>query len=54
MGVQQINLQMQENSLSEVCEKCRITESFKLEKTFKTIESNHKPNTAKSTTKPCP
>ena len=28
----------------------RITESFRLEKTLKTIESNHKPNAAKSTT----
>jgi len=25
-----------------------------LEKTFKIIESNRKPNAAKSTTKPCP
>jgi len=31
----------------------RIIESFRLEKTFKIIESNHKPNTARSTTKPC-
>jgi len=29
-------------------------ESFRLEKTFKIIEPNCKPNTAKSTTKPCP
>ncbi|KAK4821524.1 hypothetical protein QYF61_021927 [Mycteria americana] len=28
----------------------RITESYRLEKTFKIIESNHKPNTAKTTT----
>ncbi|KAK4818965.1 hypothetical protein QYF61_022632 [Mycteria americana] len=31
-----------------------ITESYRLEKTFKIIESNRKPNTAKTTTKPCP
>ncbi|KAK4810505.1 hypothetical protein QYF61_004285 [Mycteria americana] len=31
----------------------RIIESFSLEKTFKIIESNCKPNPAKSTTKPC-
>ncbi|KAK4810481.1 hypothetical protein QYF61_004261 [Mycteria americana] len=31
----------------------RITESYRLEKTFKIIESNHKPNTAKTTTTPC-
>jgi len=30
----------------------RITESCRVEKTFKTIESNHKPNAAKPTTKP--
>ncbi|KAK4829813.1 hypothetical protein QYF61_006650, partial [Mycteria americana] len=32
----------------------RITESYRLEKTFKIIESNHKPNTTKTTTTPCP
>ncbi|KAK4821643.1 hypothetical protein QYF61_026110 [Mycteria americana] len=32
----------------------RITESYRLEKTFKIIESNHKPNTTKPTTTPCP
>jgi len=32
----------------------RIIESLRLEKALKIIESNHKPNTAKSTTKPCP
>jgi len=32
----------------------RIIESFRLERTFKITESNHKPNTVKSTTKPCP
>jgi len=32
----------------------RIIESFRLEKTFKIIEPNCKPNTAKSTTKPRP
>ncbi|KAK4813832.1 hypothetical protein QYF61_001836 [Mycteria americana] len=32
----------------------RITESYVLEKTFKIIESNHKPNTTKTTTIPCP
>jgi len=32
----------------------RIVESFRLEKTFKIIESNHKLNTAKFTTEPCP
>jgi len=32
----------------------RLMESFRLEKTLKIIKSNHKPNTAKSTTKPCP
>ena len=31
----------------------RIRQSFRMEKTFKVIESNHKPHTAKSTTKPC-
>jgi len=31
----------------------KIVESFRLEKFFKIIKSNHKPNTAKSTTKPC-
>jgi len=31
-----------------------IIESFRLEKTVKIIESNCKPNTVKSTTKPCP
>ncbi|KAK4828813.1 hypothetical protein QYF61_000870 [Mycteria americana] len=31
----------------------RITESYRLEKTFKIVESNHKPNTAKTTTTPC-
>ena len=30
------------------------SESFRLEKTLKIINSNHKPNTAKSTTNPCP
>ncbi|KAK4820576.1 hypothetical protein QYF61_001816 [Mycteria americana] len=30
-----------------------ITESYRLEKTFKIIESNRKPNTAKTTTTPC-
>jgi len=33
---------------------CRIIESFRLEKTFKIMESNHKPNTAKSSSKSCP
>jgi len=32
----------------------RIIESFMLEKILKIIKSNHKPNTVKSTTKPCP
>jgi len=32
----------------------RIIELFSLEKTSKIIEFNHKNNTAKSTTKPCP
>ncbi|KAK4828690.1 LOW QUALITY PROTEIN: hypothetical protein QYF61_000528 [Mycteria americana] len=32
----------------------RIIESFRLEKTFKIIESNRKPNTTKTTTTPCP
>jgi len=32
----------------------RTIESFRLEKTFKIIESNCKPNTANSTTKLCP
>jgi len=32
----------------------RIIELFMLEKTFKIMESNHKPTTAKFTTKPCP
>ncbi|KAK4828785.1 hypothetical protein QYF61_000842 [Mycteria americana] len=32
----------------------RIRESYRLEKTFKIIESNRKPNTAKTTTTPCP
>ncbi|KAK4828697.1 hypothetical protein QYF61_000535 [Mycteria americana] len=32
----------------------RITESHRLEKTFKIIESNRKPNTTKTTTTPCP
>ncbi|KAK4831476.1 hypothetical protein QYF61_017724 [Mycteria americana] len=32
----------------------RITESYRLEKTFKIIESNRKPNTTKTTTIPCP
>ncbi|KAK4831484.1 hypothetical protein QYF61_017985 [Mycteria americana] len=32
----------------------RITESYRLEKTFKIIKSNHKPNTTKTTTTPCP
>jgi len=32
----------------------RITESFRLEKTFKITKSNHNCNTAKSTTKLCP
>ena len=32
----------------------KVIESFRLEKTLKIIESNCKPNTAKSTTKPCP
>jgi len=32
----------------------RIIEPFRLEKTSKISESNHKPNTDKSTTKPCP
>ena len=42
------------------CKECelyanyRIIESFRLEKNFKITESNHKPNTAKSTTKQCP
>jgi len=31
-----------------------IIESFRLEKTFKIIESNRRPNTAKSTSKPHP
>ncbi|KAK4829700.1 hypothetical protein QYF61_006075 [Mycteria americana] len=31
-----------------------ITESYRLEKTFKIIESNRKPNTTKTTTIPCP
>jgi len=31
-----------------------VIEQFRLEKTFKIIESNCKPNTVKSTTKPCP
>lgn len=29
-------------------------ESFRLEKNFEIIESNHEPNTARTTTKPCP
>lgn len=32
----------------------RIIESFKLEKVLEVIESNHKPYTVKSITKPCP
>jgi len=32
----------------------RTRESFRLEKTFKIIGSNCKPNSAKSTTEPCP
>ena len=32
----------------------RIIEAFRLEKTFEIIESNRKPNAAKSTTKPRP
>ncbi|KAK4826873.1 hypothetical protein QYF61_011992 [Mycteria americana] len=32
----------------------RITKLYRLEKTFKIIKSNHKPNTTKSTTTPCP
>ncbi|KAK4807135.1 hypothetical protein QYF61_018476 [Mycteria americana] len=32
----------------------QILESHRLEKTFKIIESNRKPNTAKTTTIPCP
>jgi len=32
----------------------RIIEWFRLEETFKITESNHKPNTVNSTTKPCP
>ncbi|KAK4828692.1 hypothetical protein QYF61_000530 [Mycteria americana] len=31
----------------------RITESYRLEKTLKIIESNRKPNTTKTTTIPC-
>ena len=31
-----------------------MMESFRLEKIFNIIESNSKPNTAKSNTKPCP
>ncbi|KAK4823427.1 hypothetical protein QYF61_002113 [Mycteria americana] len=32
----------------------RIRESYRLEKTFKIIKSNRKPNTTKNTTTPCP
>jgi len=32
----------------------RIIKSFRLEKAFKIIESDRKPNIAKSTTNPCP
>ncbi|KAK4822621.1 hypothetical protein QYF61_017826 [Mycteria americana] len=39
--------------LSDLCFH-RITESHRLEKTFKIIESNHKPNTTEATTIPCP
>jgi len=42
-----------ENRASETSE-FQYTESFRLESTLKIIKSNHKPNTAKSTTKPCP
>jgi len=35
-------------------QKHKTTESFRLQKTLKIMHSNHKPNTAKSTTKPCP
>ena len=41
-------------SLSMLTNADRIIESFRLEKTLKITESNQKPNTAKSTTKPCP
>jgi len=32
----------------------RIIQSLRLEKTLKIIKFNHKPNTAKSITTPCP
>ncbi|KAK4815016.1 hypothetical protein QYF61_013468 [Mycteria americana] len=35
-------------------EEQQARKSYRLEKTFKIIESNHKPNTAKTTTTPCP
>ncbi|KAK4826573.1 hypothetical protein QYF61_010208 [Mycteria americana] len=35
-------------------ERALITESYRLEKTLKIIESNRKPNTTKTTTIPCP
>jgi len=42
------NLLLQTDSFSN-CAKCKGSiESFRLNKTFKIIESNHKPNTAKS------
>ncbi|KAK4823234.1 hypothetical protein QYF61_000094 [Mycteria americana] len=34
--------------------KLNFTESYRLEKTFKIIEANRKPNTTKTTTIPCP
>jgi len=42
------------SSMEQLLPNHRIIESSRLEKTFKIIESNHKPNIAKSTTKPCP
>jgi len=44
---------LQENQIPP-CLTHRITESFRLERTFKIVEFIHKPNTPKSTTKPCP
>ncbi|KAK4818706.1 hypothetical protein QYF61_017927 [Mycteria americana] len=47
--IKSLSLQFREKDVNH-----RITESYRLEKTFKIIESNPKPNTAKTTTTPCP
>ena len=47
-----LKLYVREKNVEDISH--RITESFRLEKTLKIIKSNSEPNTANSTTKPCP